>query len=90
LKIGRRKGGQGGQGWILENPPWILKLLAKKIVFSISRAETQISPLLAPPGKNFGKILYWPPWKKSSRSPWIAVEKFLTFAKSCLCPTKTS
>jgi len=40
--------------------PWILKLLAKKVVFSISRGKKQISPLLAPPGKNFGKIPYCP------------------------------
>ena len=45
--------------------PWILKLLAKKVLFSISRGKNQISPflalpwkkvweypLLAPPGKN--------------------------------------
>jgi len=42
---------KGGAG--RTNPPWILKLLAKKVVFSISRDKKQISPLLAPPfGKN--------------------------------------
>jgi len=35
-----------------------LKLLAKKVVFSISRGKNQISQLLAPLEKNFGKILY--------------------------------
>ena len=40
--------------------PWILKLLAKKVVFSISRGKNQSSPLLAP-WKNFGKIPNWPP-----------------------------
>jgi len=38
-----------------------LKLLAKKVVFSISSGKKQISPLLAIPGKNFGKIPYCPP-----------------------------
>jgi len=42
-------------------PPWILKLLAKKVVFSISRGKNQISPLFAPPDKNFGKFPYCPP-----------------------------
>jgi len=28
--------------------PWILKLLAKKVVFSFSNGENQISPHLAP------------------------------------------
>jgi len=57
--------GTGGQG-----PPLILKLLAKKVVFSISGGKKQISPLLAPPWKKF-----WenpplaPPWKKSFRRP---------------------
>jgi len=37
-----------------------VKLLAKKVAFSISRGKNQISPLLALPGKNFGKISYWP------------------------------
>jgi len=49
--------------------PWILKLLAKKVVFSISRGKKQISPLLAPPGKNFGKIPYWPPLEKIFPTP---------------------
>jgi len=42
--------GRGGRGTLPS--PWILKLLAKNVSFSISRAKKQISPLLAPPGKN--------------------------------------
>ena len=62
-----------GEPW----PPWILKSLAKKVVFSSSSRKNQISPLLAPLGKNFGKIPYWPPpGKKSFRRPcvhlWLA------------------
>ena len=48
---------------------WILKLLAKKVVFSILRAKKQISPLLAHPGKIFGKIPYCLPWKKILPTP---------------------
>jgi len=55
---GRQKGGMG--------LPWILKIPAKKVVFSISRGKKQISPLLA----FLGKIPYWPPWKKSFQRPW--------------------
>ena len=55
----------GGRGEAL--PSWFLKLLAKKVVFSISKGKNQISPRLAPPGKNFGKIPYWsPPGKNPS------------------------
>jgi len=62
--MGVRREGQGA--WL----PWILKLLARKGCFSISRGKKQISPLLAPTGKNFGKIRYCrPPWKKSFRRP---------------------
>jgi len=45
---GRRKGGQGGLGL-----PWILKVLTKKVFFSISRGKHQLSPFLAPPWKKF-------------------------------------
>ena len=55
---GRRRGGL--------SPPWILKLLAKKVVFSISRGKNQISPLLAPPGKILGKSSTAPPGKNPS------------------------
>jgi len=37
--------GKGGRG---ARPPWILKISAKKIVFSISSGKSQISSLLAP------------------------------------------
>jgi len=42
-------------------PPWILKLLAKKVVFPISRGKKQISPLLRPPWKKF--------WENPQLSP---------------------
>jgi len=38
------------------SPPWILQLLAKKVVFSISWGKKQISPLLPLLEKTFGKI----------------------------------
>ena len=42
----------------------------KKVVFSISRGEKQISPPLASPWKNFWeKNLLAPPWKRSFRRP---------------------
>jgi len=62
---------------------WILKLLAKKVVFSILRGKKQISPLLAPPGKIFGKIPYCLPWKKSSRHPWPCHDESENLL--CLC-----
>ena len=52
--------GRGRQGWALA-PPGFWNYKQKKVVFSISRGKKQISPLLAPPGKNFGKIPYLPP-----------------------------
>ena len=61
---GRRKGGKGH--------PRILKLSVKKVVFSISRGTKQISPLLAPPGKTFGKIPYWPPPGKNPSDAHVA------------------
>jgi len=48
--------GVTGRPWT----PLIVKLLAKKFVFSIWRGKNQISPFLAPPGKHFGKITYCP------------------------------
>jgi len=39
----------------VKGSPWILKLLAKKVVFSISGGKKQILPLLAPPWKFLGK-----------------------------------
>ena len=65
-----------GRGGAL-GPPWILKLPAKKVVFSISRVKNQISPLLAPPGKNFGKIPYWPPLEKILPTPMAFTNIFL-------------
>jgi len=59
---GRRK-----RGLVL---PWILKISAKKGCFLSFVWEKQISPLLALPCKNFGKIPWWPAWKKSFRRPW--------------------
>ena len=46
LSHGRRKGGLA--------PHWILKLLAKKVVFQF-RGVKKISPFLAPHGKNLSK-----------------------------------
>jgi len=42
-------------------PPLILKLLAKKVVFSISRGKNKLHHYWPPPGKNLGKIPYCPP-----------------------------
>jgi len=48
--------------------PWILKLLAKKVIFLISKGEKQISPLLAPLENFLGKspIAPSPPGKNPS------------------------
>ena len=59
---GRRKGGP--------RPPKNLKLLAKKVFFSTSRDENQISPLLASTLEKFlGKTPTSPPWQRSFRRP---------------------
>jgi len=58
-------GGRGGQA----PPHWIVKLLAKKPFFSISRGKKQILSLLAPPCKNFWENLPLAnPWKNPSNA----------------------
>jgi len=65
-KLWASEGGEGGLG-----SPWSLKLLAKKVVFSIPRSKKQFSPLLAPPWRKIWENpLLLPPWKKSFRRPW--------------------
>jgi len=56
--------GSGDRGDL--GPPWILKLLAKKVVFSISRGKNQISPLLDRPWKTFLENPLLPPGKNPS------------------------
>jgi len=56
MGVGRGAGGP--------TPPWILKLSAKKVVFSISRGKKQISPLLAPLEKFWENPLLPPPLEK--------------------------
>jgi len=34
------------------------------LFFSISKVKNKFHHFWRPPGKNFGKISYWPPWKK--------------------------
>jgi len=51
--------GRGGRGGLVPSGFWNSK--QKKVVLSISRSKKQISSLLAPPGKTFGKIPFWPP-----------------------------
>jgi len=60
-----------GRGDRWSFPPWSLKLLSKKVVFSISSGKKQISPLLAPFWKkNWENPRMAPSWKKSFRHPW--------------------
>jgi len=58
--------GRGGRGL---GPSGFWKLLAKNFFFSISRDKKQISPLLALPGKNFGKTSTAPPLEKILPTP---------------------
>jgi len=39
--------------------------------FQIISKKKQISPLLAPPGKHFGKFPYWPPVEKILPTPMM-------------------
>jgi len=50
---------------------WIVKISAKKGCFLSFEWEKQISPLLAPLWKNFGKIPWWPTLEKTFRRPWL-------------------
>jgi len=51
---GRRKGGAGGPC-----PSWILKLLAKMVVFSILRGKNKFHHFWPPPGKNLSDAHDW-------------------------------
>jgi len=46
--------------------PWILKILAKKVVFLFSGEKKQIMPLLTPPKKLLENPLVVPPGKNPS------------------------
>jgi len=46
-------------------PSWILKILAKKLVFLVLSGKEQISPLLDPVKKVLKKFPSGSPWKKS-------------------------
>jgi len=54
----------------VKGSPWILKLLAKKVVFSISGGKKQILPLLAPPG-NFWENPLLAPMEKFLPTPML-------------------
>ena len=78
--------GRGGRGepW----PPLHFEIISKKrLVFQFRGVKKQISPLLAPPGKNFGKIPYCsPPWKNPSdahvcSTQWLSQPKISGGAK---------
>jgi len=55
---------EGGQGRGVA--PWILKLLAKKIVFLVLNGKKQISPFLTLPGNIFEKSPSAPSGKNPS------------------------
>ena len=69
--------------------PWIAKLLfvfhtlKKGCFFEISRGENQISALLAPRGKNVGKILYCPPLEKILPTPVLRALYLVMIWLSC-------
>jgi len=74
------EGSEGGEGeveaspWILYFDVFLLKVLAKKVVFSVSSGWNEISPLLVPLENPFSYLWKNPqlplPWKKSFRRPW--------------------
>jgi len=55
-------------------PPLDFEIISKKrLFFQFRRVKTKFhSPLLPPPGKNFGKIPYWPPLEKILPTPMSA------------------
>jgi len=63
-KHGRRKGSRGAKA------PLDFEIFSKKrLFFQFRGVKKQISPLLAPLEKNFGKIPYWPPLEKILLTP---------------------
>jgi len=56
------------QAWVTEGAQEF-EIFSKKAVFLVVSGKNQISPLLAAPRKTFGKIHWWPSWKKSFRRP---------------------
>ena len=60
--------GREGQG---ASPPWILKLLQKKLFFQFRWVKNKFHHFWPRPEKRFGKIPTAPPWKKTFRRPWI-------------------
>jgi len=58
--------GRGGRGALA---PLVFELLAKKVVFSLSRGRNQSSPRLAPPERILGKYPTGLPLEKSFRRP---------------------
>jgi len=67
LTHGRRMGRAGGA-----LPPLDFEINSKKILFFQFRGvKNKFHHFWHPPGKIFGKIPYWPRWKKSLRRPWM-------------------
>jgi len=66
------------QGWVSEGGR-NLKISAKNAAFLISSGKNQISPLLAPRRKTFGKKHYRPPRKNSFRRPCTQTCKMTLF-----------
>jgi len=62
--------GRGGRGpW----PPLDFEIFSKKVIFLVLSGKKQISPLLVPLWKNFGKIRQWAPLKKILSTPMTVV-----------------
>jgi len=74
--------GRKGAGGVIH--PCILKCLAKKVIFLVSRRKKQILPLLPPPKKNLKKSPNALPWIKSFRRPCSS--SFLMFRQCKYVP----
>jgi len=80
----RRKGGKGAKA-----SPWLLKCLARKVVFLVSRGKNEISLLLAPLEKLLEKSTFRLPTVENIHlTPMVGLTMFLegTFHKGgCPC-----
>ena len=59
--------GSGGRGAFSPLDFEIISI--KRLFFQFRKVKNKFHHFWPIPGKNFGKIPYWPPWKKSFRRP---------------------
>jgi len=74
--------GREGQGWALASLDFET-ISKKRLFFQFRGVKNKFYRFWLPPGKNFGKIPYWPPWKKSFRRPLHVARAGDLFGSRC-------